>query len=122
MFRVELDQPENTLAIRYADNVTPDEVDQCAQEVRVALAKLQPGFRLLVDLTDLQSMDLGCSARIASIMEMCNGGGVAEVIRIIPDPKRDIGLQIMSFFHYGSDVDILTFASAEEAKRSAAGD
>lgn len=115
MFRVELDQQGNALVIGYAGNVTPAEVHRCAQEIRVALTKVQPGFRLLVDLTDLQSMDRGCSALIGSIMEMCNAGGVAEVIRIIPDPRRDIGLQIMSFFHYGSDVRILTLGSAEEA-------
>ena len=116
MFRVALDQPGNALVIGYAGNVTPEEVHRCAQEVQAALKKVQPGFRLLVDLTDLQSMDLGCSALIGSIMEMCNAGGVAEVIRIIPDPKRDIGLQIMSFFHYGSNVRILTAESAEEAR------
>lgn len=116
MFRVELDQPGNALAIAYAGNVDAEEAHRCAQEVQAALVKLQPGFRLLVDLTGLESMEMACSPVIGSIMEMCNTAGVAEVLRIIPDPTRDIGLQIMSFFHYRNDVYIRTCASAAEAE------
>jgi hypothetical protein len=71
---------------------------------------------LVVDLTELQSMEVACSPLIANIMEICNAAGVADVVRIIPDPTRDIGLQIMSFFHYDNDVRILTCASAAEAR------
>jgi anti-anti-sigma regulatory factor len=115
MFTVKLDQSVNALTISYGGQVTRDETRLCAEEVRLALAILQPGFRLVVDLTELQSMEVACSPLIANIMELCNSAGVAEVIRIIPDPTRDIGLQIMSFFHYGSDVYIRTCASLAEA-------
>jgi hypothetical protein len=115
MFTVTVDQARNTLTISYGACVTPDETRLCADEVRLVLTILQPGFRLIVDLTELQSMDVACSPLIANIMEICNGAGVADVIRIIPDPTRDIGLQILSFFHYGNDVCIRTCASAAEA-------
>ena len=103
------------MVIGYAGKVNPEEAHRCAEEVRVALTNVQPGFRLLVDLTGLQSMDLACSPLIGSMMEMCNASGVSEVVRIIPDPTRDIGLQIMSSFHYSSDVRIVTLESAAEA-------
>lgn len=115
MFTVKLDQSRNALTISYGGRVSPDETRLCAGEARLALTILQPGFRLIVDLTELQSMELSCSPLIAKIMEVCNAAGVAEVVRIIPDPARDIGLQIMSFFHYGSDVSIRTCASTAEA-------
>jgi len=115
MFSVKPDPDRNTLAIFYGDIVTPDETRRCADEVRLALPLLRPGFRVVVDLTALRSMDLACSARIAEIMEMCNEAGVAEVLRIIPDPTRDIGLQILSLFHYDNDVYVRTCASAAEA-------
>lgn len=57
----------------------------------------------------LESMDLACSPLIGSIMETCNASGVSEMVRIIPNPRRDIGLQIMSSFHYGNDVRIVTW-------------
>jgi hypothetical protein len=40
------------------------------------------------------------------------------VVRVIPDPARDIGLQIMSLFHYGHDVRIVTCATLDEAQRA----
>jgi anti-anti-sigma regulatory factor len=115
MFTVKLDRSRNALTISYGGQVTPDEARLCAEEVRRAITILEPGFRLIVDLTELQSMAVACSPVLANIMEICNAAGVAEVVRIIPDPTRDIGLQIMSFFHYGKDVCILTCANAAEA-------
>ena len=116
MFNVKLDQAANTLTILYGGRVTPDETRLCANEVGLAVTILQPGFRLIVDLTGLEAMDVSCSPFIAKIMKACNEAGVAEVLRIIPDPARDIGLQIMSFFHYRPDVFIRTCASAREAE------
>ena len=122
MFTVQLDQTRNALTISYGGRVTPDETRLCAEEVRLALTILQPGFRLIVDLTGLETMDVSCSPVVAEIMEICNAAGVAEVLRIIPDPTRDIGLQILSFFHYGKDVFVHTCASAADAKEMLQGD
>lgn len=116
MFTVTLDQAANTLTILYGGRVTPDETRLCAEEVALAVTILQPDFRLIVDLTGLEAMDVSCSPVIAKIMKACDEAGVAEVLRIIPDPTRDIGLQIMSFFHYRPDVVIRTCASAREAE------
>ena len=115
MFAVGLDQSQNTLTILYRGQVTPDEVGHCAEEIRAATKILKAGFRLIVDLSELQSMEIACAPLVAQIMEICNRAGVAEVLRIIPDPSRDIGLQILSFFHYDSGVYIRTCASAQEA-------
>jgi anti-anti-sigma regulatory factor len=117
MFTVTLDQPRNALTIAYRGRVTAVETRHCAEEVRLAMTILEPGFRVIADLTALEAMDLSCAPSIANIMEICNAAGVSEVIRVIPDPTRDIGLQILSFFHYGNDVCIRTcnsFAEAEE--------
>ena len=55
-FAVEVDQAKNLLAIRYHGCVGASDVDQCAEEVRAALPKMQQGFRLLADFTDLESI------------------------------------------------------------------
>ena len=122
MFRIELDQPQDSLMIRYSGpGVSPEETSRCAEEVWVAVTMCRAsGFRLLVDLTDLQAMDVSCAPHIRSIMDMCNQNGVAEVLRIIPDPKRDIGLQIMSYFHYSGDVHIVTCESLGDAANALA--
>lgn len=117
MFTIEFDQPRNLLVIRYSDRVGPDETERALEAVRFALEKVERGFRLLADLTDLEAMDIACAPHIESAMEMANEKGVVEVIRIIPDPRKDIGMQIMSYFHYGGDVRIVTCESADEAMK-----
>jgi hypothetical protein len=107
-FIVEIDQPKNLLVIRYRGCAGAPDVERCAEEVRAALPKMQSGFQLLVDFTELESMDVTCVPHIGKIMELCDEQGVSAVVRIIPDPKRDIGLQIMSYFHYRGGVNIVT--------------
>lgn len=117
MFTIEFDQPRNLLIIRYSDHVGPDETERALEEMRLALERVERGFRLLADLTALQSMDLACRPHIESVMDLCNEKGVSDVVRIIPDPRKDIGMQIMSYFHYRGDVRIVTCESADEAMK-----
>jgi hypothetical protein len=116
-FTVEVDEVKNLLVIRYRGCVGASDVEQCAEEVRTALPKMQSGFRLLADFTELKSMDVTCVPHIENIMELCDEKGVCQVMRIVPDPKRDIGLQIMSYFHYSSDVHIVTYNNLGDATR-----
>jgi anti-anti-sigma regulatory factor len=117
-FAVQIETPGDLLVIRYRGRVAGEEVDQCAQEVEAALQKLSHGFRLLVDLTDLESMSATCAPQLEKIMDQCNAAGVTLVARAIPDQRRDIGLQIMSYFHYGPGVRIVTCAGVDEARRA----
>jgi anti-anti-sigma regulatory factor len=116
MVAFEVDQPQNLLMIRYRGSVTPDETERGVEDVRAGLAQLQTGFRLLADLTDLELMEVACAPHIEKAMDLCNEKGASIVVRVIPDPARDIGLQIMSLFHYGHDVRIVTCESLEQAR------
>ncbi len=116
MIHFEVDQPQNLLVIRYSGHVGPEETQKGLEEVRSGLAKLESGFRLLGDLTELQSMDVACAPHIEKAMDMCNEKGPSIVVRVVPDPHRDIGLQIMSLFHYGHDVRIVTCQTLIEAE------
>ena len=118
MVTVQIDSTQNVLVIRYTGRVGPDEAERCLEQVRLALPGIQPHFRVLTDLTALESMDVNCRPYLTSIMDVCNASGVAGVVRIIPDPKRDIGLQIMSLFHYGGDVKVITCETADDAMKA----
>ncbi len=115
MIKFEVDEPKSLLAIRYSGAVGAEESKKGLEQIRSGLAKLQSGFRLLADLTELESMDVGCAPFIEKAMDMCNEKGASMVVRVIPDPHRDIGLQIMSIFHYGGDVRIFTCETLAEA-------
>lgn len=114
-YEIGIDEEQNLVVVHYRGCVAADDVERCAQEMPAALGKTRRGFRLLVDLTAMKSMDISCAPRLQEIMKMCNEKGVAAVARIIPNPERDIGLQIMSYFHYGGDVRIITCVSRHEA-------
>jgi len=114
-FAVETDRENNLLVIRYSGGVDAAVVERCLDRVRAALEEIESGFQLLADFTELESMDVACAPHIEKIMELCDEKGVSAVVRVIPHPKRDIGLQIMSHFHYAAEVRIVTCTSMDEA-------
>jgi hypothetical protein len=117
MIEFEVDQSRNRLNIRYHGSVLPKDTEDGLEQIRSGLTQLQSGFRLLADLTDLEQMDVGCAPFIEKAMDLCNAKGAAMVVRVIPDPQRDIGMQIMSIFHYGGDTQIITCPSTAEAEQ-----
>jgi hypothetical protein len=115
VIKFEVDEANRLLAIRYREVVRAEETERGLDQIRNGLTRLQRGFRLLADLSELQSMDVGCAPFIEKAMDLCNEKGASMVVRVIPDPHRDIGLQIMSIFHYSGDVQIITCQSLAEA-------
>jgi anti-anti-sigma regulatory factor len=115
VIKFEVDEPKRLLVIRYRGVVEAEETEKGLEQIRNGLTKLQSGFRLLADLSELESMDVACAPFIEKAMDMCNEKGASMVVRVIPDTHRDIGLQIMSIFHYGGDVQIITCQTLPEA-------
>lgn len=86
-------------------------------ELEGILKDLEDGFVVLTDLSRLESMDVKCTADLSRVMELYGNRHVSAVIRIIPDPARDIGFSILSLFHYPASVRIVTCSDAAEAER-----
>ena len=121
MYQVAVDQSQNLLKITYAQHVGPEDATRVEAEIPPLLAQLRPGFRLLTDLSGLDSMDLACAPYIRRMMDVCNKKGVEMVVRVIPDPQKDIGLNILSLFHYRRRVRLVTCTALEEAMNALAG-
>lgn len=115
MYAVELDRSKRLLVISAAQKVTAEEAKMVAQRIGEVLQDVTPGFRVLADFRGLQSMDSGAARHIAEIMDALAEKGVASVTRIMPDPHKDIGLNILSQFHYGPDVTVTTFETLADA-------
>ena len=120
MYAVELDQSKRLLAISAVQRVTAEEVKAVAQRVRELLQDVTPGFRVLVDFRWLESMDSAAAPHLAKIMETLTEKGVASVARVVTDPRKDIGLNILSQFHYGPEIKIATFETLADALQSMA--
>jgi hypothetical protein len=118
MYVVELDQSKRLLVISAAQRVTAEQARQAAQQVRELLQGVAPGFRVLADYRWLESMDAATARHVAEIMDALAEKQVASVTRVMPDPRKDIGLNILSQFHYGPEIKVATFQTLADALQS----
>ena len=119
-FEVEVDVARNIARTRFSGNITAAQLEAGAGRLEEALFKMRVGFVVLADLTGLESMGLDCAPPLARIMDLCKARGVRRVIRVIPDPAKDIGLNILSLIHYRGEVQIVTCATMAEGERALA--
>lgn len=115
MHSVESDRSKRLLVISAAGRVTKKEVESVALRVREMMKEVTPGFRVLTDFRWLERMDPAAAVPLAEIMDALAEKGVAAVVRVVPDPHKDIGLNILSQFHYGPQIKLATFESLAEA-------
>jgi hypothetical protein len=114
MYSVESDRSKRLLVISAAGQVTKKEVETVALRVREIIKEVTPGFRVLTDFRWLERMDPAAAVPLAEIMDALAAKDVA-VVRVVPDPRKDIGLNILSQFHYGPQIKLATFESLAEA-------
>ncbi|MFO1512189.1 MAG: hypothetical protein U1F83_04625 [Verrucomicrobiota bacterium] len=103
------------LCVSYIEKVQADDLKRSREDLKVLLANLSPGFRLLVDLTRLESMGRECAPEIGQLMDLIDQGGVSLVVRVIPDPKKDIGMNILTIFHYRHRPRLVTCENLTDA-------
>jgi len=115
MFSIEASDAERLVKITWSGKVDSDEMRRCAEEIGVTASKMRPGFRVLVDMTDLEWMDYAGAPYIGLVMDLCVAKQVEHVIRVIPNPRKDIGLNIMSYLRYGSKVRVTICENMAEA-------
>src|SRR5437773_4525778 len=120
MYAVELDRSKRLLVISAVQRVTSEQAKLAARRVRELLQDVAPGFRVLADYRWLESMDSAAAHHVAEIMDTLAEKGVASVTRVVPDPHKDIGLNILSQFHYGPEIKIATFETLADALESMA--
>jgi hypothetical protein len=116
MIEASVDISANVVKLRYGGHIGSQETRRYVPQLESLIAQLQPGFRLLTDLRALDAMDLDCMPYLEQVMDLCDDRGIGMVVRIIPDPHKDIGLNIMSLFHYRRGVRIVTCATLAEAE------
>ena len=115
MFSVEADDNNGLLKISWSDIVSVDEMRECADQLRPLIADMSPGFRVLGNLTGLVSMDPAGASYIGAVMDLLAEKQVGFVVRVIPDPRKDIGLNILSYFHFGPKVRVETYQRLADA-------
>jgi hypothetical protein len=120
MYAVEIDRSKRLLVISALQHVTAEQAKMAAQRVRELVRDVEPGLRVLADFRWLESMDSTAAPHVADMMDALTEKRVASVTRVMADPHKDIGLNILSQFHYGPEVRIATFETLADALQSLA--
>ena len=118
MISCNVDESGRVLTMNYDRHVGAEDMRRCLGTVRDLMDQLKPGFLLLTDLTNLELMEASCAPDLGAIMDLCNAGGMVTVVRVIPDPNKDIGFALISRFHHHPRVKTQTHESLAEAIKS----
>ena len=116
MFHTELDSSQRLLTLSFSDHVGPEEMRAALEKIRSMLAGVTPGLHVLTDLTGLTAMEASCAPLIAETMELLKAKQIERVARVIPDPSKDIGFEIIGLFHYSGQVRTATFDNLHDAR------
>ena len=115
MILATINRARQLLYLTYIGRVGVSEVERWQGEITALLDDLSPGFRLLVDLERLDSMDVKAVASVGKVMELLDQRGLSLSVRVIPDPSKDIGLNILTQFHYRRQIRVVTCQTMTEA-------
>jgi len=106
------------LYVCFIGTVRPEDFQSSRAEMVAQLAGLAPSFRYLVDLTQMELMDLECTTELGQLMELIAQAGVSQVVRVIPDSSKDIGMNILTIFHYPHQLPVVTCKNLIEAVKA----
>ena len=115
MLLATINKSKRLLVLSFIGEVQVEELVEAREEVVMLLADLGRGFRVLADLGRLDSISISCAPEIGKVMELCEQKGVELVVRLIPDQKKDIGLGILSHFHYRRQPRVVNCTTIVEA-------
>ena len=117
MFLAMTNKAKRLLYVGFIQQVRTADLQRGLEQMPALLDDLPPGFNFLVDLGRLESMEPACMTQIGKVMDLCDQHGVGLVVRVIPDPKKDIGFNMLSIFHYPHRPRTFTCKTMSEAAR-----
>jgi hypothetical protein len=106
------------LHLSYIGRVQAEEVVRGRADVAALVNDWPDGFRVLADFGRLESLDVATMTELGRMMDMSSQRAVTLVVRVMPDPTKDLGLNILGLFHYKNPVQVVTCATMEEAARA----
>lgn len=115
MFLATTNKSKRLLQLSYIDHVTKVELENGYEELTGLMAEFPQGFRLLADFGRLESIDLNAVDTIGKAMELFEKNGLELVVRLMPDPSKDIGFKIIGIFHYKSRPRVIVCETMVEA-------
>lgn len=120
MFLATSNKAKQLLCLVYIQRIQPEEIRRGYEEIRELLVDMKPGYRVLADLSNVTVFETDCAPEIGRVMDLTSQSGVALIVRVIPDPDQDIGLNILAAFHHKRCLRTVTCDNLTEAMRALA--
>ena len=117
MFLATSNKAKGLLYLSYIGHIDVASLQREHDNIVALLAELPAGFKLLVDLGHMESMDTDCVEELGKFMELLDQHEMGQVVRVIPDPAKDIGFNILARFHYRNNPRMNTCKTMAEAVR-----
>lgn len=118
MLLITSNRSKQLLYLNYLGSVRKRDLEHSEEDLTAQLRELPPGFRLLADFCRLELMELDCAPELGRMMDLIGQAGVGLVVRVIPDSRKDIGLNILTVFHYRHRPRVVTCKNMAEAARA----
>ncbi|HUA37725.1 MAG TPA: hypothetical protein VMA35_04910 [Candidatus Sulfopaludibacter sp.] len=118
MLLITSNKSRQLLYLSYIGRVRPEEFQRNHEDLIARLGELSAGFRLLADFSQLETMKLDCEPELGRMMELVGRAGVDLVVRVIPDPSKDIGMNILTVFHYPHRPRVITCKRLADAAKA----
>ncbi len=118
MLLATINKSRQLLYLTFVAHVGAEELRRWQKEMPSLISELNAGFLVLTDLGRLDSIEPACAPIIGEVMELCDHKGVSLVLRVIPDSSKDIGLNILSLFHYRRQPRVVTCKDMVEAAKT----
>ena len=116
MIKVNFDAEHNAVVIELEGSIDDAQAKRVLSDLEKVLPKTKKGFRLLADFSSVETMELDVQGEIGKAMDLLNAKGVAEILRVLPDPDLEIGFNVMGAAHYSKQVRVHTFSCRAEAE------
>jgi len=110
------DVAANQVRLSFIGSINGAELERYYSDVERALKSLRSGYSMLTDFTDMEEMTIDSAPAIQRTMEMMKNTEVGLVVRVIPDPSKDLGVSILSLFHLPRSLKIVTTETRDEAE------
>lgn len=120
MLLITSNKRQRLLSLTYSGQVSASELADAQAELKATIDELPPDVRVLADLSQLESMNPDCMIELGRAMDLLYQHGVALIVRVIPDPSKDIGLNILTIFHYPNHPRIITCDCLDKALKQLA--
>lgn len=117
MLLVTSNKARRLLRISYIGHVRLEEFHDHREDMLAQLAEMPPNFCLLADFSTLEKMDWDCAPEMGRMMDLLSQSGVDKIVRVIPDASKDIGMNILTLFHYPNHPEIITRANMVDAAK-----